>query len=356
MYPRSPAHPGWWALAALVALALVAAWHGPALLGEDVLTDEAYYLAAAAAVDQGRPLSSVQGWFYPAPAAHLLNALFAFGPRPGLLLLRALNTLGMVAVFVLAGVTVADGLRRHAWAPLLTGVLLWLWPTSQLFVHGNVSGILFLPLLMAMRSRHAAARALWLSLPAIGKPYALGTILTRSPREAVLPLLLTLAMAATTTPVGDLSAFEPLRHGANLSPWHWAVGMLHLPWVLVLGLPALLATTWGRGSYGRGLCLGWALLPAAWAHSSAILVVPLAFALRRWLPRPPSPGRTAALVALLLATEAIRGAVPWRLLTRLPLSPFGLGLAKACIPTLGVATIAVLVADPPWLRTRAQAG
>ena len=58
---------------------------------------------------------------------------------------------------------------------------------------------------------------------------------------------------------------------------------------------------WGRGSWSRGLCLGWLSVPLAWTHTGILLLVPWAAALRGARQEPQRDRRQLAVLLLCLA-------------------------------------------------------
>lgn len=335
-----------WTLGTVLALCLFR--HGPQLVTTDVLIDEQYYVAAADAVLQGVDPASVPGWFYPTPAAWIFaGGKWLLGERGMLLVLRALNTVGVVGLFATAGCAVAQGFRRTGLAPLCAAGLFLEWETGGVFGYGNVSALLNLFILLAVLSPARWWRVALLSAGFVFKPFALGLVLSRPVREAALPLAIAAVMVLGFTAVGTDGLKGPLHHGLNLSPWRLWVGLWGIPAPLVFASMALLALTWARGQVGRALCLGWALLPVAWPHSSTILLLPWAFAARHQLASW-GPGRTRVpVIALAVAFAGVRGPTPvaqW--LRHLPVE-VGMQLAAAVAP-VSVLVIALLVTDPPW--------
>ncbi|MEC7949240.1 MAG: hypothetical protein VX265_16845, partial [Myxococcota bacterium] len=357
--PRWPAAGIAWFVAAVLLAVVVAAGRLEMLLSETLSYDEGrHYLKAVMAVKAGEPLSTVPTWLYPPAAAHLMAWYSDVAGTHGLFVtLRLLNAAGMVAVMSCAGASLADVFPRRSeklvFSPLISVALYWQFGdwAFQIWSMGNISGLLFIPMLCALHSRSAILRIVSLASGFLFKPYALGHALARPWREAVLPVLFCAAMIAVTHRDPDWVA-SMIRHPMNMSPWHFLVGVLGLPHWAVFGAFVLIGATWARGSAGRALCVGWAILPVAWPHTSVILLLPWAWAMRALLLEPdrPRPRRGAALLiaSLFLLSSNLNTWAVFQLLDH-EIRGRTLLLLQSLLPTVGATFIALRTEDPAWL-------
>jgi hypothetical protein len=320
-----------WLLAALLAalVALVGLRHG-ALLSPAPLADEGVYAAALEAAAAGRPLSEVPGWYYPDALAKL-GALAA--PMTALYTLRALNLAGTALTMAWSGRL----LHPRLGPALAAGLALWS-PAEVVITAGNVSGLLTGLILLAWSAR-GIARTLLLAAGFAFKPYALGVALGRPPRESWLPLIACALAVLGASGRGDFTNLEASSNLALVRP------MLELglpaPWWLPSGLVLAIAATWGRGSWTRGMALGWLSLPLVWEHTALLLLPPLAAAARRTLDAAAGQERTLELLLLAAAALVMDGGHYFGHPDRPALSA-ALGL----VPALCAAGVAWRTADP----------
>ncbi len=284
------------------------------LLRQVVLADESYYLAAAYAVLEGKPLAEVGGWFYPAPLAYIFAAILEWcGERALIGGLRVFNLIGMVTVWLVAArILVGD---RPRLAVALVPVLAWASDLSWAFEAGNVSGIIALPLLVAMRP-NATDRDRFVAMAAstLMKPYALGLAL-RERGAMCWGVIGVIALMSAMTEVGGAATEEFLgriHHSPVLARVMLDVG---LPWqvapVLAVGL-GMAAVRWdGEMTRSQGLVISWLALPVVWPHTTAaLLLIPLAVAFRGTAREADSRRRLlrrlgVALLAIILLQENI---------------------------------------------------
>lgn len=328
------------ALAALAVVVLVLALRfGPLLLSPALRTDERVYLQAFAAVAAGespyRPAADALDFFYPPPfAAAGALALGVLDPRSLVLLLRALNLLGLATTVWLS----ARVVRPTISAALVAALAVALVPPV-----GVLSGLGSGNLSLLVAGATLAGLAVWRRRPLLAglllgggvavKPLAtsaivaLGTQRTRasgrSARLATGVALATLVAGFAATPfLDDYVARDfdlerwPLRRSVSLLHLLWIAGWRVSP-VVVIGLVALATALWARRRERGGEELLFGAIaastlgaPALWSHSM-LMALPLATAaLRRAVDRRRSGGRAHPLARweipmVVVATAAI---------------------------------------------------
>ncbi len=286
--------------------------------------DEKHYIWAAEAVLRGDDLEGVDGWYYPAPLAYMFaGGLCALGERGLLCGLRALNLLGMSCVWLLAAQILLGRVRKPWAAVLLVPLLAWVSNSYWCLAAGNVSGIIALPLLVAMRPEaRGITRTIAMGASAMFKPYALGLALRERGVARWIPLA-AIALMSATTKVGTSPEdfILQLQHSPTLARAMVDIG---LPWqvALLVALAALAVARWdGEMTRSQGLVISWLALPVVWPHTTAVLLlIPLALAFRGTA-REVDPQRrllrrlgVALLAAILLQADAFAleiGGVWW---------------------------------------------
>ncbi len=220
-------------------------------------------MAAAQAAQAG--LSLPPDWYYPVWTAHL----WALIPPEVLIgVLRLGNLLGGAwAAALVAGVMVG---RKGALCPLLAvTIMLGATPFLHSLVVGNVTGLLLLAVLVAMRCP-AALRDGVLAVTCLLKPIALGPALALRGRTVFVVGVATVA-AHLVTPTGGLG--RRLYVCTNAAPQRALHDLgIPLPWQAVTLAALVGAYLSSRGSWERGLAWGWLALPMAWPHTSLLLV------------------------------------------------------------------------------------
>ncbi|MFT4978431.1 MAG: hypothetical protein ACI8S6_004341 [Myxococcota bacterium] len=273
------------------AAALSGAVHVPGLLSPAVRADELVYVAAFVAADAGLPLSGVAGWYYPAPLA---QAGAALGSGATLVLWRLGNLLGSALTCGAAGRVLGGG--RIGLGLAMAAALMWSPPVTEGIAVGNVSGLVC-GLILAASMMPWLASSVLLAGTFVFKPLALAAVLGRPVRAALLPIgAATLAMWASP----GRGALLNLTATSNASP----AGVLAewgLPWQVWTASVLVVAVVWGRGSWSRGLCLGWLSVPLAWTHTGVLLVVPWAWALAGSQAEPQRDRRLLRQLVLLFA-------------------------------------------------------
>lgn len=293
-----------WLQSSTTAFVLLLLLYGAALAGPHLLTDEAVYSRAIVAFAAGEPLSTVPGWYYPTPAAALGAGLRSLIGEHALFFgVRLLNLAGIAATlgWVVAEYPGAGGARAVLWRGVLLLALAWIPAVETAATCGNVSGLLMLPLLLAMAVQGGPRVAL-LSAGFLLKPYGLALVLTQRPRIALVPLLAAAGALVWTANRGVFPNADATRNAAIGRGLH-ELG-LTLPWQVPTAL-ALLAALLLRPRGPAALALGWLALPIAWDHTALLLLPAVSVAVCR----PPTVAgdvRLGRVLALLAAAVVLQ--------------------------------------------------
>ncbi len=280
---------------AVYALVLAIYYRGALTAPGGELGDESFYRSALAALDAGRPLGSVPGWYYPDTLARSWHQLAAWSSQRALFVgMRILNLLGTALVMSVAA---------RLWQPRLALALspaLALAPFARSSIEsGNVNGWLAGLVTLALVLRVSHVRSGLLAASFLWKPIALPVALARPWREAVVPILVAALCFLDTSGRGALTNLASPGNAAL--PRALVELGLPVPWQVTTAVVLAAALATARGNTGRALVLGWLALPLAWEHTTIFLVVPAALSGRQILQQNArETERPRALLRLLL--------------------------------------------------------
>lgn len=287
--------------------------HGEVLFSSRIMDSEHFYVRAAEALI-ATGSADVPWYYYSEMFAYLLTLPSEIWV--GLLWLRMINAMGVALVIAAAALIVGRATSRWVGYLLIPLIIYGLDHTVMGFINGNVSGVMFLFMIIAVLFPPGPGRSVLLAFGVFPKPYSLGMVMTQGKWIYWVPAIaFTLVLMATTPSVNSLYHIEMPGNNSPTQGLH----LLGIPWQVSTVAALLAAMAIGRGPrrVGRwtipfagelrggerwhyGMVLGTLALPIVWNHTALILLVPIALAFEHTVALPKSQVRTLRGLVLVL--------------------------------------------------------